>query len=55
VHLGTVAKTWAKPRAGEVALDKTLTPLYRQIPQKAGAKPANTAWQALAQYDKVPK
>ncbi|MGY4769539.1 ABC transporter substrate-binding protein [Kribbella sp. CWNU-51] len=48
---GTEGKTWAKPQTGEVALDKTLTPLYRQIPQKAGAKPANTAWQALAQYN----
>ncbi|WP_432889986.1 ABC transporter substrate-binding protein [Kribbella sp. CA-245084] len=48
---GTEGKTWAKPAAGEVALDKSLKPLYRQIPQKAGANPPNTAWQAMAQYN----
>ncbi|MFC5263088.1 ABC transporter substrate-binding protein [Kribbella qitaiheensis] len=48
---GTEGKTWAKPQAGEVALDKSVKPLYRQIPQKAGAKPPNTAWQAIAQYN----
>ena len=48
---GTEGKTWAKPQPGEVALDKSVKPLYRQIPQKAGAKPPNTAWQAIAQYN----
>jgi putative aldouronate transport system substrate-binding protein len=48
---GTEGKTWAKPNAGEVALDQAAKPLYRQITQKAGATPPNTAWQAIAQYN----
>ncbi|GAB3826007.1 ABC transporter substrate-binding protein [Kribbella italica] len=48
---GVEGRTWAKPQPGEVALDKAIKPLYRQIPQKAGAKPQNAAWQAMAQYN----
>jgi hypothetical protein len=45
---GTEGKTWTKPGPGEVALDKSVKPLYRQIPQKT---PANASWGALAQYN----
>ncbi|MET9271480.1 ABC transporter substrate-binding protein [Kribbella sp. NPDC003557] len=48
---GTEGKTWRKPQAGDVALDKSLKPLYAQIQQKPGAKPPNSGWQALAQYN----
>jgi putative aldouronate transport system substrate-binding protein len=48
---GTEGKTWRKPQPGDVALDKSLKPLYAQIQQKPGAKPPNSGWQALAQYN----
>jgi putative aldouronate transport system substrate-binding protein len=48
---GKEDKTWRKPKAGDVALDKSLKPSYAQIPQKPGAAPANSGWQALAQYN----
>ncbi|MEV0794821.1 ABC transporter substrate-binding protein [Kribbella sp. NPDC050459] len=48
---GTEGKTWMKPEAGDVALDKSLKPVYKQIPQKPGSKPPNSGWQALAQYN----
>ncbi|MEV6269356.1 ABC transporter substrate-binding protein [Kribbella sp. NPDC051936] len=48
---GTEGKTWMKPEPGDVALDKSLKPVYKQIPQKPGSKPPNSGWQALAQYN----
>ncbi|MEU4392113.1 extracellular solute-binding protein [Kribbella sp. NPDC023855] len=48
---GKEGKTWRKPQAGDVALDKSLKPLYAQIQQKPGATPPNSGWQALAQYN----
>ncbi|MFI6833813.1 ABC transporter substrate-binding protein [Kribbella sp. NPDC050241] len=48
---GKEGKTWMKPQPGDVALDKSLKPVYKQIPQKPGAKPPNSGWQALAQYN----
>ncbi|MFK4089527.1 ABC transporter substrate-binding protein [Kribbella sp. NPDC020789] len=48
---GKEGKTWRKPKAGDVALDKSLKPSYAQIPQKPGSTPPNSGWQALAQYN----
>lgn len=48
---GTEGKTWRKPQPGDVALDKSLKPIFAQIPQRPGATPPNSGWQALAQYN----
>jgi ABC-type glycerol-3-phosphate transport system substrate-binding protein len=48
---GTEGKTWMKPQPGDVALDKSLKPVFKQIPQKPGGTPPNSGWQALAQYN----
>jgi len=48
---GTEGKTWTKPGVGEVALDKSLKPVFKQISQKPGSKPPNSGWGALAQYN----
>lgn len=50
-QFGLEGKGWTKPAAGDVALDKSLKPVFKQIPQKPGTPPRNTAWQALAQYN----
>ncbi|MFD3406544.1 ABC transporter substrate-binding protein [Kribbella sp. NPDC058693] len=50
-QFGTEGKTWVKPGAGDVALDKSLKPVFKQIPQKVGSKPPNSGWGALAQYN----
>jgi putative aldouronate transport system substrate-binding protein len=50
-QFGLEGKGWTKPGAGDVALDKSLKPVFKQIPQKPGTPPRNTAWQALAQYN----
>lgn len=50
-QFGTEGKTWTKPATGDVALDKSLKPVFKQIPLKAGAKPLNSGWGALAQYN----
>ena len=50
-QFGTEGKTWTKPATGDVALDKSLTPIFKQIPQKVGSKPPNSGWGALAQYN----
>ncbi|WP_344215106.1 ABC transporter substrate-binding protein [Kribbella sancticallisti] len=52
---GKEGKTWRKPQAGDVALDKSLKPLFAQIQQKPGAPPTNSGWQALAQYNNTEK
>lgn len=48
---GKEGKTWMKPQPGDVALDKSLKPIFKQIPQKPGGTPPNSGWQALAQYN----
>ncbi|MGW7680813.1 extracellular solute-binding protein [Kribbella sp. NPDC054772] len=50
-QFGLEGKGWTKPGPGDVALDKSLKPVFKQIPQKPGTPPRNTAWQALAQYN----
>jgi putative aldouronate transport system substrate-binding protein len=50
-QFGMEGKGWLKPQPGDVALDKSLKPVFKQIPQKPGSKPRNSAWQALAQYN----
>jgi putative aldouronate transport system substrate-binding protein len=52
---GTEGKGWKKPEPGDVALDKSLEPVFKQIPQKPGAKPLNSGWQAMAQYNNTEK
>lgn len=48
---GVEGKGWVKPGPGDVALDKSKKPLYKQVPQKPDAKPLNGNWVALAQYN----
>ncbi|MFG1819327.1 ABC transporter substrate-binding protein [Kribbella sp. NPDC049174] len=52
---GTEGKTWKRPEAGDVALDKSLKPTYKVIPQPEGGTPPNSGWQALAQYNNTEK
>ncbi len=48
---GTEGKTWKRAEPGDVALDKSLKPTYKTIPQPEGGTPPNSGWQALAQYN----
>lgn len=48
---GVEGKDWAKPGPKDKALDPNTKPLYKVLPQPAGAKPRNSSWGALAQYD----
>ncbi|MEV6283918.1 ABC transporter substrate-binding protein [Kribbella sp. NPDC051770] len=50
-QFGSEGKAWVKAKAGDVALDKTLKPTFRQIPLKVGSKPLNSGWGAIAQYN----
>ena len=52
---GTEGKTWKRAEAGDVALDKSLKPTYKVIPQPEGGTPPNSGWQALAQYNNTEK
>jgi putative aldouronate transport system substrate-binding protein len=48
---GVKGKGYVEPGAGDVALDKTKKPLYKQVPQDPDAKPLNGNWSAMAQYN----
>jgi putative aldouronate transport system substrate-binding protein len=48
---GPKGEGYVDPKAGDVALDKSLKPLYKQVPLPAGAKPRNGNWSAMAQYN----
>ncbi|GAB3839068.1 ABC transporter substrate-binding protein [Kribbella italica] len=48
---GTEGKTWTPPKAGDVALEKTAKPLYKQVKLKPGSPPTNAGWGPLAQYN----
>ncbi|GAA1599732.1 ABC transporter substrate-binding protein [Kribbella karoonensis] len=50
-QFGMEGKGWTKPAAGDVALDKSLKPTFKQIPQKPGTAPRNSGWGAMAQYN----
>ncbi|MFD7160628.1 ABC transporter substrate-binding protein [Kribbella sp. NPDC059898] len=50
-QFGMEGKGWTQPGSGDVALDKSLKPIFKQIPQKPGSKPLNSGWGALAQYN----
>jgi putative aldouronate transport system substrate-binding protein len=54
-QFGTEGKAWTKPGPGDVALDKSLKPSFKQIPLKPGSKPRNSGWGALAQYNNTAK
>ncbi|MEV0286453.1 ABC transporter substrate-binding protein [Kribbella sp. NPDC050820] len=54
-QFGSEGKTWTKPQPGDVALDKSLKPVFKQIPQPSGATPPNSGWGALAQYNNTEK
>jgi putative aldouronate transport system substrate-binding protein len=47
---GEEGKDWRKPKEGEIALDKNLTPLYATIPLGTDEKPHNTAWEKIANF-----
>ncbi|QGR00023.1 extracellular solute-binding protein [Paenibacillus psychroresistens] len=42
---------WTKPKAGDVAIEKSATPIFATIALKDGEKPHNSSWGALAQYN----
>lgn len=48
---GPKGKGYVDPGPGDVALDKTMKPLYKQVPQAQDAKPLNGNWSAMAQYN----
>jgi putative aldouronate transport system substrate-binding protein len=54
-QFGSEGKAWMKPQPGDVALDKSLKPVFKQIPQPSGAAPLNSGWGALAQYNNTEK
>jgi putative aldouronate transport system substrate-binding protein len=54
-QFGGEGKSWTKPQPGDVALDKSLKPTFKQIPQKPGATPLNDDWTAMAQYNNTEK
>ncbi len=54
-QFGTEGKAWTKPGPGDVALDKSLKPSFKQIPLKPGSKPRNSGWGPLAQYNNTAK
>ncbi|TDO46702.1 putative aldouronate transport system substrate-binding protein [Kribbella sp. VKM Ac-2527] len=54
-QFGSEGKAWTKPQPGDVALDKSLKPTFKQIPQKPGATPLNSGWGAMAQYNNTEK
>ncbi|WP_160719590.1 extracellular solute-binding protein [Bacillus sp. USDA818B3_A] len=41
---------WRKPKAGDIAIEKSAEPIFATIPAKDGDKPHNTAWGPMAQY-----
>lgn len=49
-HFGEEGLDWRKPQSGDVAVDKSATPLLATIPGKKGEKPHNSSWGAMAQY-----
>jgi putative aldouronate transport system substrate-binding protein len=54
-QFGSEGKAWTKPQPGDVALDKSLEPSFKQIPQKPGTPPRNSGWGAIAQYNNTEK
>lgn len=52
---GVKGKGYVDPTASDVALDKTLKPLYKQVPLPPGSTPLNGNWSALAQYNNTAK
>ncbi|TCC37462.1 extracellular solute-binding protein [Kribbella capetownensis] len=54
-QFGSEGKAWTKPGPGDVALDKSLKPSFKQIPLKPGSKPRNSGWGPLAQYNNTAK
>jgi putative aldouronate transport system substrate-binding protein len=48
---GTDERTVVKPGPNDIALEKGVTPLYKQIPRPPNVPAYNTNWPALAQYN----
>jgi putative aldouronate transport system substrate-binding protein len=49
-HYGEEGKDWRKPQEGDVAIEKSATPIFATIPLKPGEQPHNSNWGAMAQY-----
>ena len=49
-HYGEEGKDWRRPKEGDVALNKSVDPIFAVIPLADGEKPHNSAWGAAAQY-----
>lgn len=49
-HFGEEGKDWRRPQDGDVALNKSVKPIWAVIPLPADEKPHNSSWGAAAQY-----
>jgi len=49
-HYGEEGVDWRRPEEGDVALNKSVDPIFAVIPQPEDAEPRNSSWGAAAQY-----
>lgn len=49
-HFGEEGVDWRRPKDGDVALNKSVDPIFAVIPQPEGSDPRNSSWGAAAQY-----
>jgi putative aldouronate transport system substrate-binding protein len=49
-HYGEEGEGWRRPQEGDVALNKSVDPIFFQIPTVEGEEPRNADWGAAAQY-----
>ncbi|HQY93623.1 ABC transporter substrate-binding protein [Caldilinea sp.] len=49
-HYGEEGRDWRRPEEGDVALNKSVEPIFFQISLPAGETPHNSSWGAMAQY-----
>ncbi len=49
-HYGEEGEGWRRPQEGDVALNKSVEPIFFQIPMAEGEEPRNADWGAAAQY-----
>lgn len=49
-HYGVEGQGWRRPQEGDVAINKSIEPIFFQIPMAEGEEPRNADWGAAAQY-----
>ena len=49
-YYGFEGENWAKPDAGDVALDASNPPIFKALPDPNNGQPTNRAWGALVQF-----